>query len=226
MKQILGNCLAFVEKRRIDIRHIKHMSFQCVSSYFKEAVPGWKTSYLSLQTTFGRKYLRHIRRRTLKNYTCFISLCNERRNKRNRSNKESTIWKTDMYVSEGIWGTSGTKHVFLDIWGSKQSFYIIYYLGTSDTKKGSALLKKGTEATRARQLKWITSCKVRIIISVGVLLLLVLLLTIIIFIIIMIIVVHVFKEYQVLLRNSPLVTFLIIRQGLPLRQKTFPAGTF
>ena len=161
-------------------------------------------------------------RRTLKNYTCFISLCNERRCKRNRSNKEWTIWKTDKYVSEGIWGTSGTKHVFLDIWGSKQSFYIIYYLGTSDTKKGSALLKKGTEATRARQLKWITSCKVIISISV----LLVLLLTIIIFIIITIIVVHVFKEYQVLLRNSPLVTFLIIRQGLPLRQKTFPAGTF
>ena len=94
--------------------------------------------------------------------------------------------------------------------------------GTSDTKKGSALLKKGTEATRARQLKWITSCKV--IISISVLLVLLLTIITITIIIITIIVVRVFEEYQV--RNSPLVTFLIIRQGLPLRQKTFPAGIF
>ena len=83
-----------------------------------------------------------------------------------------------------VWGNLGYirhKACILGYLGLK--IVILYYLGTSDTKKGSALLKKGTEATRARQLKWITSCKVRIIISVSILLLL-LLLTIIIFIII------------------------------------------
>ena len=122
-----------------------------------------------------------------------------------------------------VWGNLGYirhKACILGYLGLK--IVILYYLGTSDTKKGSALLKKGTEATRARQLKWITSCKV--IISISVLLVLLLTIITITIIIITIIVVRVFEEYQV--RNSPLVTFLIIRQGLPLRQKTFPAGIF